>query len=131
VKLLLDTHIWIWSVLDPDKLSARVKKEMTNSENQLWLSSISVWELILLHRKRRVELDAELGPWISRNLDTLKLNEAPLTIDVALAAPAVNLPHGDPADHFLVATAKVFGLTLVTADERLIHAAGIEVLANR
>jgi PIN domain nuclease of toxin-antitoxin system len=61
-----------------------------------------------------------------RNLDTLKLNEAPFTIDVALEVPAVNLPHADPADHFLVATAKVFVLTLVTADERLIHAPGMK-----
>jgi PIN domain nuclease of toxin-antitoxin system len=131
MNLLLDTHIWIWSVLDPKRLSARVARELTNPENQLWLSSISVWELLLLHRKRRVALDEEIGPWVSKTLDTLQLIEAPLTIDVALELSAVNLPHGDPADHFLVASAKVFGLTLVTADAVLIQEANIPLLANK
>jgi PIN domain nuclease of toxin-antitoxin system len=131
MNLLLDTHIWIWSVLEPQRLSARVARELTDSENQLWLSSISVWELLLLIRKRRIELEEEAGSWIKKTLDRLQLNEAPLTIDVALELPAVNLPHGDPADHFLVASARVFGLTLVTADQRLIRESGISVIANQ
>jgi PIN domain nuclease of toxin-antitoxin system len=131
MNLLLDTHIWIWSVLEPQRLSTRVARELTNSENQLWLSSVSVWELLLLHRKRRIRLEDEVGSWVRATLDMLQLNEAPLTIDVALEVSAVNLPHGDPADHFLVAAAKVFGLTLVTADAALIQEARIPILANR
>jgi PIN domain nuclease of toxin-antitoxin system len=131
MHLLLDTHIWIWSVLDPKRLSARVTKELLNPANQLWLSSVSVWELILLNNKRRIELDGEPREWVSRTLEKLQLNEAPLTIDVALATQAMNLPHADPADRFLVASARVFGLTLVTADERLIHMPGVDVLPNR
>ncbi len=130
MNLLLDTHIWIWSVLEPQRLSARVARELTSRHNHLWLSSVSVWELLLLHRKRRIELGEEIGPWVRKTLDLLQLNEAPLTIEVALEVSAVNLPHHDPADRFLVAAARVFGLTLVTADKRLTHAAGISVLAN-
>jgi PIN domain nuclease of toxin-antitoxin system len=131
MKLLLDTHIWIWSVLEPHRLSARVARELTNPENQLWLSSVSVWELLLLHRKRRIALDEGVEPWVRKTLDTLQLNEAPLTIDVALELSAVNLPHGDPADHFLVAAARVFGLTLVTADSVLLQEASVSTLANK
>jgi PIN domain nuclease of toxin-antitoxin system len=130
MNLLLDTHIWIWSVLDPQKLSARVARELTSSDNQLWLSSVSVWELLLLLRKGRIELDEEAVTWVRKTLDFLQLNEAPLTIDVALEVSAVNLPHDDPADRFLVASAKVFDLTLVTSDKRLVRAAGISVLSN-
>jgi len=61
----------------------------------------------------------------------LELTEAPLTIEVALAVSSLSFPHGDPADHVLAASAKVFDLTLVTADRYLIHARGIDVLANR
>jgi PIN domain nuclease of toxin-antitoxin system len=131
MNLLLDTHIWLWSVLDQQRLSRRVAKELTNAQNQLWLSSISVWELVLLHRKRRIELDVDVISWVNKTLGTLRLNEAPLTIDVALQTSTLELPHGDPADRFLVASAKVFDLTLVTADERLIHTPGIRVIANR
>jgi PIN domain nuclease of toxin-antitoxin system len=131
MNLLLDTHIWIWSVLEPQRLSTRVARELTSPDNQLWLSSVSVWELLLLHRKRRIELEEEAVPWVRKTLDLLQLNEAPLTIDVALEVSAVNLPHDDPADRFLVASARVFELTLVTADRRLTRAAGISVLANQ
>ena len=131
MNLLLDTHIWIWSVVEPQRLSARVVKQLNSPDNQLWLSSISVWELLLLHRKRRIELEGEAEPWVRKTLDLLQLNEAPVTIDVALEVGLVNLPHDDPADRFLVATARVFNLTLVTADKRLIKAPGISVLANQ
>jgi PIN domain nuclease of toxin-antitoxin system len=131
MNLLLDTHIWIWSVLEPQKLSARVARQLTNPDNQLWLSSISVWEFLLLHRKRRIELEEEAAAWVRKTLELLQLNEAPLTIDVALEVASVNLPHDDPADRFLVAAARVFDLTLVTADKRLINAPGISVLANQ
>jgi len=68
---------------------------------------------------------------VTRALTATALKEAPLTFAVAQAFSTVNLEHGDPADRFLVATAKVFDLMLVTADERLIAAPGIKVLANR
>lgn len=130
MNLLLDTHVWIWSVLEPQRLSARVAKQLTSPDNQLWLSSISVWEFLLLHRKRRIELEEEAEAWVRKTLELLQLNEAPLTIEVALEVASVNLPHDDPADRFLVAAARVFDLTLVTADKRLINAPGISVLAN-
>ena len=57
--------------------------------------------------------------------------EAPLTFDVALASRTVDVEHQDPADRFIVATAKVYGLTLVTADARLQRCRDIHVLANR
>jgi PIN domain nuclease of toxin-antitoxin system len=64
-------------------------------------------------------------------MQDLELTEARFTVEVALAMSSINFPHGDPADHFLAATAKVFDLTLVTAHEKVIAAAGIKVLANR
>ena len=48
MKLLLDTHIWLWSVLEPHRLSRRVAKALQDSSNELWLSPISIWELIVL-----------------------------------------------------------------------------------
>jgi PIN domain nuclease of toxin-antitoxin system len=130
VKLLLDTHIWLWSALQPQNLSRRIARELVNEENELWLSPISVWELIFLHRKGRVKTPQEIPAWVTRSMEDLRITEAPVTTEVALAVSALDLPHGDPADHFLAATAMVFDLTLVTADRTLIHAPGISVLAN-
>ena len=131
MKLLLDTHIWLWSTLEPQRLSRRVENALADPTNELWLSPISVGELIVLLRKGRITLPKELGMWVGKTMQDLQLREAPLTVEAALAIPSFNFPHGDPADHFLAATAKTFNLTLVTADEHLMHLPGIHVLANR
>jgi PIN domain nuclease of toxin-antitoxin system len=131
VKLLLDTHIWLWSTLEPQRVTRRVEKALADPVNELWLSPISVGELIVLLRKGRIRLPNDVNAWVAKTMQDLELTEAPLTVDVALAISSINFPHGDPADHFLAATAKVFDLTLVTADEHLLHLPGIRVLANR
>ena len=131
MKLLLDTHIWLWSTLEPQRITRRVEKALVDPANELWLSPVSVGELIVLLRKGRLTLPSDVAAWVAKTIEDLQLTEAPLTVEVALAVGSINFPHGDPADHFLAATAKVFELTLVTADEHLIHLPGIRVLANR
>lgn len=131
MRLLLDTHIWLWSVLQPDRISRRVASELKDQANELWLSPISVWELGFLSRKGRANTPQDLAAWVARSMEELRLTEAPITIDVALTVASLDFPHGDPADHFLAASAKVFDLTLVTADRNLIDLSGIRVMANR
>ena len=104
---------------------------MANYENELWLSPMSVWELSFLRRKGRLQMPEDVAAWVATTMEDLRLVEAPLTIEVALAVSSLDFPHGDPADHFIASTAKVFNLTLVTADEDLINLPGIRVMANR
>ena len=131
MKLLLDTHIWVWGSLEPERLSARVARHLTKPENEIWLSPVSIWELRLLHDKGRVRLIPDAASWINDNLTRLRIREAPLTFEVALAVSSLHLPHNNPADGFIAATAKIFGLTLVTADEQLAKLTDITVLPNR
>lgn len=131
MKLLLDTHIWIWSVADKARLRPRVLRALADPANELWLSPISVWELLLLAEKGRVALSVDAGEWVAQALEAVPLREAPITHEVVLASREVRLAHRDPADAFLAATAKAFDLTLVTADARLIHTPGLAVMANR
>jgi PIN domain nuclease of toxin-antitoxin system len=131
MKLLLDTHIWIWSALEPSRLSQRVARAIDKAENELWLSPISVWELLMLTQRGRVQLNEDAVSWARRTVEQLQLREAPLTFDVALETSALNLTHSDPSDRLIAASAKVFDLTLVTADEKLIAAPGVRVLPNR
>ncbi len=131
MKLLLDTHIWVWSVTQPARLSAKVVRQLNNPANEIWLSPVSVWELRLLHDKGRIRLMPDAASWINENLSRLKIREAPLTFEVALAISSMKLPHHDPADGLIAATAKVFGLTLVTADVQLGQLTDIAVLPNR
>jgi PIN domain nuclease of toxin-antitoxin system len=108
-----------------------VGRQLAKPENEIWLSPVSIWELRVLYDKGRVKLIPDVVTWVSDNLIRLKIREAPLTFEVALAVSSLNLPHNDPADGFIAATAKVFGLTLVTADEQLAKLGDIAVLPNR
>jgi len=127
LKLLLDTHIWLWLVEDPDRFSRRTMRELKSTDNELWLSPISTWEILALHQKGRIKLYGDITEWVAQAVSATKL--APFTHEVALAGRqfAYDL---DPADRFLSATALVFNLTLVTADERLLGLRNIKTLAN-
>jgi PIN domain nuclease of toxin-antitoxin system len=131
MKLLLDTHIWLWSALNPARLSSRVAAALENPSNELWLSPISLWEVLTLCQKGRLILDPNPQAWIADTLDTIPMREAQVTYEVAQETGRVQRPHRDPADRFLVATARVYDLTLATADEHLLKARQVAVLANR
>src|ERR1700690_2650535 len=131
MKYLLDTHIWIWSFTQASRLSSRVAKVLADSQNELWLSPVSVWELTILCRKGRIQVHPDVSTWVRRSMSDLQLSEAPLTVEVALAIPTISFAHADPADQFLAATAKVFDLSLITADEHLLKLPGIRTLTNR
>jgi len=128
LKLLLDTHIWLWGLLEPSRLGPRTLSELRDTANEIWLSPISTWEALLLHAKGKIHLSVNLAEWIAES--TAGIREAPLTHEIALVAQQLPL-HQDPADRFLAATAQVLGLTLVTADERLLGLRNIRTLANR
>lgn len=129
MKLLLDTHIWLWSVIEPARLGKRTQAELQNPENELWLSPISTWEALILHEKKRVYLATDLQEWVEQN--TAPFREAPCTHQIAAASRRLPLPQRDPADRFLAATAFVLKLTLVTADANLLGLGVIPTLGNR
>jgi PIN domain nuclease of toxin-antitoxin system len=128
LKLLLDTHIWLWSKLEPKRLGKAALAELSNVNNELWLSPVSVWEALVLMEKGRVQVDSPFA-WVERAAEQLR--EAPLTREIVSAGLSLPLSHADPADRFLAGTAKVLKLTLVTADQKLLGLAGIASLANR
>ena len=128
MKLLLDTHIWIWLLQNPSRLRFGLLEELKNEKNEIWLSPISTWEALTLHHKGRIRLHGDLNDWLAQA--TAGTQEAPLTHEIALAARRLPI-HEDPADRILVATAQVLNLTLVTADERLLGVAELRTLANR
>jgi PIN domain nuclease of toxin-antitoxin system len=129
LRLLLDTHIWIWLVENPSRLGAHTAKELANTANELWLSPVSTWEVLTLHRKKRLLLPTNPGDWLPQALAGIQ-RHVPLTQEIVLATERLLL-HEDPADRFIVATAQVHDLTLVTADQRLLGLGTIRTMANR
>lgn len=128
MRILLDTHIWIWALQDQKRLGPQTVRELDDRSNELWLSPISTWEALTLHHKGRITLKGDLADWLAQA--TAGKSEAPLTHEIALVARQLPL-HEDPADRILAATAQVLDLTLLTADKQLLGLANIKTLANR
>lgn len=114
--------------MEPGRLGRHTMRDLTSPENELWLSPISTWEALTLNRKGRIQLQGDLKDWLADA--TVNMREAPLTHEIVLTANSLVL-HSDPADRFLAATAKVFDLTLVTADQNLLGLGDIATRANR
>jgi PIN domain nuclease of toxin-antitoxin system len=130
MNLLLDTHIWLWSLLEPERLTDSVSAALGDGKARLWLSPLSVWEALLLIERGRLEVDAPAQEWVREALARAPFDEAPVTNEVAFTSRSLSVTHRDPVDRFLLATAKVFDLTLVTADRQLQGTPGVRVLKN-
>ena len=122
--LLLDTHAWLWyaqGVADRLSPGTLAEIERTRRQRRLHVGAISVWEIGLLVAKGRIGLSAPVRDWVRRALALPGLRLLPLDADIALES--TQLPgelHGDPADRFLIATARLGDLQLVTADSQIL-----------
>ena len=130
MKLLLDTHIWIWAVHTPEKLGRRVRRELQRRQNELYLSPVSIWEAHHLEQRKRLRIKQGFAAWLEAVLARSPLREAPFTFAVAAAASKIHLPQSDLGDTFLAATALVFDLTLVTTDCQLLACSWLNTMDN-
>jgi len=122
VKYLLDTHAWLWSVLDDPRLSRRARAALNgvSSADRAGIAAISLKEASWHLAHGRIVVDARFGPWPLwlRSAASLSYLEVlPLTVDVAIESEELGggFPV-DPADRLIAATARVHDLTLITAD---------------
>lgn len=130
MRLLLDTHIWIWALQNPDRLSRRVRRELQRAGNELYLSPVSIWEAHLLERRKRLRVRPSFTGWLEEVFARMPLKEAPFNFAVAAAASRIELPQSDLGDMFLAATATSFDLTLVTTDSQLLACSWLKTLPN-
>ena len=129
LNLLFDTHVLLWSLLEPERLSDTICKLIVAESSQIWVSPITTWECHLLSEKGKVTLLPDPQQWLKQAFQLIGAREAPVTHEVARVSRALQLAHQDPADRFLAATASVYKLTLVTADARLLGASGYSWLS--
>jgi len=120
LKLLLDTHIWLWYLQGNHRLSENLRQIMNLPDTELWLSPITIWETIVLAEKGRIELNCNPQVWVKRYLRSLDFKEARITHEIAMRSRSIELSHQDPADRFIAATAVELDLTLATVDKRLL-----------
>ena len=130
MNILLDTHILVWSVGDPRRLSTGSQELLEHESTSAWLSPISLWECLLFGERDRVTLEPSPLARVRAVLQASPFHEAPLNHEVAIRSRHVELPHDDPVDRFICATAAVYDLTLLTSDRRILEGRGYSVMAN-
>ena len=115
MKLLLDTHILLWSAGQPDRLSAEARSLLLDPSSILFFSAASIWEIVIKRSLGRD--DFKVDP--VRLLKQLVINgyeEVAVSSDHALAVDVLPALHKDPFDRILIAQARTEGMLLLTAD---------------
>jgi PIN domain nuclease of toxin-antitoxin system len=132
VKLLLDTHVWIWSQESPEKLGKEARRLLVDGKSTNHVATVSVLELARLVAAGDIFLNRPLPAWVETAVEELHAEE--LAMSREIAAEAYALPgefHRDPADRILVATARRESLTLLTADPRILSYPHVKALDAR
>ena len=130
MKVLIDTHIWGHMADRPERLGKRTHRLLSSTRTEIWLSSLSIYEVYQIARKGKWRLKGDTRTWIEKSLKALPFFEAPVTHAIALEAGTFELYTGDPIDRLIVATARAMKIPLVTEDEAIIRSRCVEVIPN-
>ena len=126
--IVLDTHVWIWTISDPDRLSSAAAKAIVE-EPDIYVAAISCWEFALLVQKERISVSIGTLEWLHGALGPSGIQLAPLTPAIAVAAYQLNSDFpGDPADRLIAATAKVHSAKLITKDASIQQFGGVSCI---
>ncbi len=118
-KLLLDTHIFIWLDSSPEKLSPTALAVCEDPWHQLYLSVVSVWEMMIKIHRQRLTLRVPLREMIQGQQEMNGVTLLPVELSHVYALEGLSLYHNDPFDRLLVAQAIAEQMALVSADSKL------------
>jgi len=130
VRYLLDTHVWIWSQENPERLGTKTRHELSDLDAERFVSPISTLEIARLVHIGLLRLKHAFAEW--KNLSLANLHAETIGLTHEIAWDAYNLPgqfHNDPADRVLVATARIERLTLMTADDLILKYPHVKALS--
>jgi PIN domain nuclease of toxin-antitoxin system len=118
--IVLDTHVWLWWVAEPRRLSNAALGAIDGVE-RFGIATISCWEIAMLAECNRIELDRPIGRWVEQALANDRVEPLSLTGAVTVQAALLGREGfvGDPADRLIYATARNAGRQLVTRDKAL------------
>lgn len=129
--IVLDTHVFVWWLMQSPKLSARAKREIRRATRlrSIVVSAVSIFELATVVRRGRLQLGTTVELWLDAAKSLPELHVEPLTDQIARLAGGLADPlPGDPADRIIVATAMTLQAKLVTADARLRRSRPVETI---
>ena len=128
--IVLDTCALVYDALTPERLSTAAREALDRGEQDgaLACADISIWEIAMLVSKGRLDPGTDSAAFCQLALDTRAIRVLPITPDIATESARIHLPHGDPADRLIAATAVIHGAVLVTCDERFRAGTAVQTL---
>jgi PIN domain nuclease of toxin-antitoxin system len=127
MSVLLDTHVLLWALLSPDRLSARALALLKDPGTAVLVSPVSALEIATKHRLGKLAGGEPVITGYTAHLATLGAQELPLLSTHAMAAGLFAVPHRDPFDRLLAAQAITEGLTLLTGDAAMAQFPGLVI----
>jgi PIN domain nuclease of toxin-antitoxin system len=118
MRLLLDTHVFMWAASNPSTLSANARAAIEDPQNDVWISAAVAWELAIKFPSGKLTLPTEPASYVPSRIAALGFSALPITQDHALAVASLPPLHSDPFDRIMIAQAQYEGLTFVTRDAR-------------
>jgi PIN domain nuclease of toxin-antitoxin system len=115
MKALLDTHTFLWAIAEDEKLSRRARQIYTGS-NDLWVSVVSVWEILIKVQAGKLPLPEPTGPYLTKKLAKERIEILPVTLDHVLQTESLPPHHRDPFDRLLIAQSIQADWPIITAD---------------
>jgi PIN domain nuclease of toxin-antitoxin system len=132
LKLLLDTHVWVWAVEDAQRLGRKARNLLQDPNRERSVCAVSALEIARLVWSGDMVLQIPLHEWVERSLADLRADSIPVTDEIAVEAYRLPEPfHRDPADRQIVACARLHELTVLTADERILNWKHVKTLDAR
>ena len=119
MKLLLDTHTFLWLVEGSPNLSATAEEALTDPSNDLFLSAASAWELAIKIGNGKLMLRGSLEDFVLKWTAAYQLAQVPVEVSHAIAVAKLANHHRDPFDRLLIAQAQIEAMTLVSGDAKL------------
>ena len=120
MKLLLDTHVWLWWNTEPERLATAARRQIGDVRNEVFLSAASVWEMAIKRRIGKLPLHEPVASYVARRLAADGIEAFPVTADHAAAVETLELRHRDPFDRLLIVQARHEGMRLLTADDQVL-----------
>ena len=118
MRLLLDTHVWLWMIGEHERIEDEAKRALTDPLTELFLSVASVWEIAIKHAAGKLKYTGQPRVQVPLHIERSGVSPLRISVEHALAAGALPSHHRDPFDRLIIAQAQVEELTVVTADER-------------
>ena len=116
MRLLLDTHVFIWMLEAPEKLSARVVQAHNDASHTLLVSVVSLWEIQIKRALGKLDMEVPLAQIVREQIDTRRYALLDIRAEHVLALDALPRHHGDPFDRLLIAQAQTERVPLVSTD---------------